>query len=112
MGRELHERFALPFYLEQDLHAVLQELAAAGLGLDEAIEAVLLRDECRFWGQVTLPGCSLEIRRALEFWPLLGDAASPEQGGSIAPGGRQHGARRTAPATCRRRCPGLATTGS
>jgi hypothetical protein len=27
-GRELHERFALPFYLEQDLHAVLQELAA------------------------------------------------------------------------------------
>ena len=81
-GRELHERFALPFYLEQDLHAVLQELAAAGLGLDEAIEAVLLRDECRFWGQVTLPGCSLEIRRALEFWPLLGDAASPEQGGS------------------------------
>jgi uncharacterized protein (DUF2126 family) len=81
-GRELHERFALPFYLEQDLHAVLQELAAAGLGLDAAIEAVLLRDECRFWGQVTLPGCSLEVRRALEFWPLLGDAASPEQGGS------------------------------
>jgi hypothetical protein len=81
-GRELHERFALPFYLEQDLHAVLQELAAAGLGLDEAIEAVLLRDEFRLWGQVTLPGCSLEVRRALEFWPLLGDAASPEQGGS------------------------------
>ena len=81
-GRELHERFALPFYLEQDLHAVLQELAAAGLGLDEAIEAVLLRDEFRLWGQVTLPGCRLEVRRALEFWPLLGDAASPEQGGS------------------------------
>jgi uncharacterized protein (DUF2126 family) len=81
-GRELHERFALPFYLEQDLHAVLQELAAAGLGLGEAIEAVLLRDEFRLWGQVTLPGCRLEVRRALEFWPLLGDAASPEQGGS------------------------------
>jgi len=29
-----------------------------------------------------LPGCTLEVRRALEFWPLLGDAASPEQGGS------------------------------
>ncbi len=81
-GRELHERFALPFYLEQDLHAILQELAAAGLELGEAIETVLLRDEFRLWGQVELPGGTLEVRRALEFWPLLGDAASPEQGGS------------------------------
>ncbi|MGA7181325.1 MAG: transglutaminase family protein [Thiobacillaceae bacterium] len=81
-GRELHERFALPFYLEQDLDAVLKTLALAGLGLDEPIRAVLLRDEFRRWGQVALPGCTVEVRRALEFWPLLGDAASPEQGGS------------------------------
>ncbi len=81
-GRELHERFALPFYLEQDLRAILKSLASAGLGLDEAIEAVLVREEFRLWGQVDLPGCTLEVRRALEFWPLLGDAASPEQGGS------------------------------
>ena len=81
-GRELHERFALPFYLGQDLDAVLKSLAAADLGLDEAIQAVLLREEFRRWGQVALPGCSLEVRRALEFWPLLGDAASPEQSGS------------------------------
>ncbi|MFZ0107494.1 MAG: transglutaminase family protein [Thiobacillus sp.] len=81
-GRELHERFALPFYLEQDLDAVLKTLDSAGLGLGEAIRAVLHRDEFRQWGQLTLPGCTLEVRRALEFWPLLGDAASPEQGGS------------------------------
>jgi uncharacterized protein (DUF2126 family) len=81
-GRELHERFALPFYLEQDLAAVLAELDAAGLGLAGAIQSVLLGDEFRFWGQVSLPGCTLEVRRALEFWPLLGDAASPEQGGT------------------------------
>ncbi len=81
-GRELHQRFALPFYLEQDLAAVLAELDAAGLGLAGAIEAVLLGDEFRFWGQVALPGCTLEVRRALEFWPLIGDAASPEQGGT------------------------------
>jgi uncharacterized protein (DUF2126 family) len=31
---------------------------------------------------VALPGCTLEVRRAVEFWPLLGDAASPDQGGS------------------------------
>ena len=81
-GRELHERFALPFYLERDLDQVLQALAAAGVELGEAIQAVLLRDEFRCWGQVPLPGCTLEIRRALEFWPLLGDSASPEQGGT------------------------------
>jgi uncharacterized protein (DUF2126 family) len=81
-GRELHQRFALPFYLEQDLGAVLDSLASADVALGQAIEAVLLRDEFRRWGEVALPGCTLEVRRALEFWPLLGDAASPEQGGS------------------------------
>jgi uncharacterized protein (DUF2126 family) len=81
-GRELHDRFALPFYLEQDLRAVLAALDEAGLGLDEAIQTVLWCDEFRFIGQVPLPGCTLEIRRALEFWPLLGDSASPEQGGT------------------------------
>lgn len=80
-GRELHQRFALPFYLEQDLEAVLHALEGAGLGLDGPLRERLLRDEFRAWGQVELPGCTLEIRRALEFWPLLGDAASPEQGG-------------------------------
>ncbi len=81
-GRELHERFALPFYLEQDLAHVLAALDKAGLGLGKTLESVLMRDEFRHWGTVTLPGCILEVRRALEFWPLLGDAASPEQGGT------------------------------
>jgi uncharacterized protein (DUF2126 family) len=80
-GRDLHQRFALPFYLEQDLHAVLLDLDAAGLALDEAIQSVLRREAFRRLGQAALPGCTLELRRALEFWPLLGDAASPEQGG-------------------------------
>ena len=82
-GRELHQRFALPFYLERDLAAVLKVLDGAGLGLDESIRAVLLRESFRRWGQAVLPGCALEIRRGLEFWPLLGDASSPEQGGSF-----------------------------
>ena len=82
-GRELHQRFALPFYLEQDLDGVLKALDTAGLGLDPAIRTVLLRESFRRLGQAALPGCSLEVRRGLEFWPLLGDAASPEQGGSF-----------------------------
>lgn len=81
-GRELHERFALPYYLENDLNEVLHALDEAGLGLDAPLQAELRRDEFRRWGTVELPGCRLEVRRALEFWPLLGDAASPEQGGA------------------------------
>ncbi len=81
-GRALHQRFALPFYLEQDLRAVLDALEQAGFGLGEAIESVLRREEFRYWASVSLPGATLELRRGLEFWPLLGDAASPEQGGS------------------------------
>jgi uncharacterized protein (DUF2126 family) len=81
-GRELHERFALPSYLGQDLAEVLRDLRAAGVGLGERIEARLARDEFRHWADLSLPGCTLELRRALEFWPLLGDATAPEHAGT------------------------------
>lgn len=81
-GRDLHDRFALPFYLEQDLHAVLAQLTQAGLGLGTDIESELLHDEFRLYGQWPLADGVLEVRRALEFWPLLGDTASPEQLGA------------------------------
>jgi uncharacterized protein (DUF2126 family) len=81
-GRELHDRFALPFYLQADLDIVLAELDAAGLGLEAPIQAVLRHDAFRFLGQVDLPFGTLELWRGLEFWPLVGDAASPEQSGS------------------------------
>jgi len=81
-GSELHERFALPFYLERDLDEVLAQLAASGLAPGSALAAVLRRDRFRYWATVELPGAVLEVRRALEFWPLLGDAGSPEQHGT------------------------------
>jgi uncharacterized protein (DUF2126 family) len=81
-GRELHDRFALPFYLQADLDTVLAELDAAGLGLEAPIQAVLRHDAFRFLGKVDLPFGTLELWRGLEFWPLVGDAASPEQSGS------------------------------
>lgn len=81
-GRELHDRFALPFYLHADLDAVLADLDAAGLGLEAPIQAVLRQDTFRFLGQVDLPFGTLELWRGLAFWPLVGDAASPEQSGS------------------------------
>ena len=81
-GRELHDRFALPFYLQADLDTVLAELDAARLGLEAPIQAVLRQDTFRFLGKLDFPFGTLELWRGLEFWPLVGDAASPEQSGS------------------------------
>jgi uncharacterized protein (DUF2126 family) len=74
-GRVLHDCFALPFYLRQDLLVVLDALAHAGLGLGEAIRQHLLDDECRLLGELDLPGCRLRLSRAVECWPLVGDAS-------------------------------------
>jgi uncharacterized protein (DUF2126 family) len=80
-GSRLHDRFALPFYLRQDLHTVLSELTADGLGLGAAITERLDSDDWRHVGHAEFGGCRLAVEQAIEFWPLLGDAAA-QQGGS------------------------------
>lgn len=78
-GDDLHERFALPFYLEQDLEAILRDLAHAGLALDAPlVDEVKACDGFRHWTSVPHAGCILKVRRALEFWPLAGDVGSRE----------------------------------
>ncbi|MCB1777378.1 MAG: transglutaminase family protein [Candidatus Competibacteraceae bacterium] len=81
-GRELHDRFALPFYLRTDLWEVLDELARAGLGLGQPLIAELLDEQHYLIGEAVFGDCQLTVRRALEFWPLLGDALSQEHGHS------------------------------
>lgn len=81
-GPLLHDRYALPFYLRRDLREVLADLDGAGLGLGAPIREVLLNEDHRLLGQATLGACRVELRRALEPWPLVGDAASQEQGTS------------------------------
>ena len=81
-GAALHDRFALPLHLENDLSDVLATLQASGFGLGPVTSGLLQADEFRHQADISLPGAVLEVRRALEFWPLLGDASSPEQGGS------------------------------
>ncbi|MBL8485009.1 MAG: transglutaminase family protein [Rhodocyclaceae bacterium] len=81
-GAELHDRYALPFFLQRDLQTVFDDLAAAGVGLDAALRELLVDDEFRVFGRVACGGVELTIRRALEFWPLVGDAASQESGTS------------------------------
>jgi uncharacterized protein (DUF2126 family) len=74
---ELHDLWALPLALAQDLRHVLGDLDEHGVGLTNTLRAELeaWRDPgitCR------LGGATLSITRAVEFWPLVGDVASQE----------------------------------
>jgi uncharacterized protein (DUF2126 family) len=77
-GAALHDRFALPFYLEQDLGAIFGDLAAAGWGLAPAVQDELTMPDLRFWSRVAFGDFSLTIRDGLNFWPLFGDATRQE----------------------------------
>lgn len=81
-GDALHDRYALPFFLRQDLRVVLEDLAGSGLGLGECIEAELLDEPTRSVWSTAFGGCLLTLEPAVEFWPLVGDVASQEAGGS------------------------------
>jgi uncharacterized protein (DUF2126 family) len=75
---ELHDRFALPAALDRDLRLVLGDLDDHGLGIPAQ-----LRGELDAWRPpgiaCRLGDATLAIRPALEFWPLVGDAASQER---------------------------------
>jgi uncharacterized protein (DUF2126 family) len=78
-GDELHDRYALPYYLERDLEEVLDDLNAAGLGLGTPLAELLRRNGLRLIARVRHRDCELTIRRAVEFWPLIGDVGRQDQ---------------------------------
>lgn len=80
-GAMLHDRFALPFYLEADLREIFADLQAAGLTLSPVVCAELESDQGDLWSSIDCGRFTLTVRRAREFWPLLGDA-SVQQGTS------------------------------
>jgi uncharacterized protein (DUF2126 family) len=79
---ELHDRFALPFFLQQDLNAVITDLEKTGYGLEPCIQSELTTHSDRFSWSTSFEGCRVDIDHAVEFWPLVGDVASQESGGS------------------------------
>ncbi len=82
-GSRLHDRFALPFYLRQDLGNVFSDLQAAGLGLGRPVTERLYADDWRHVGHVEYATCRFDVDQAIEFWPLLGDAAEQEGGSRL-----------------------------
>ncbi len=72
-GTELHDRFMLPHFVEQDFEDLLSELGHEGYTLDKSWFAA--HQEFRFplLGTVTYRGIELELRQAIEPWHVLGE---------------------------------------
>jgi uncharacterized protein (DUF2126 family) len=77
-GPELHDRASLPHWMEQDLREVLEDLEEHGFGLGKGLRAELA-PEAPEVACVELAGATMRVRRAPEFWPLVGDVASQEE---------------------------------
>ena len=72
-GTELHDRYLLPHFVEQDFADVLQELGSFGYRLRS--EWFAPHFEFRFpkAGDFAVKGIDLELRQALEPWHVLGE---------------------------------------
>ncbi|MET0534257.1 MAG: transglutaminase family protein [Steroidobacter sp.] len=80
-GTELHDRFLLPYFIEQDLRDVLTELAADGYALQPEWFAPHLEFRFPKYGDFATRGVDMELRQALEPWHVMGEEGAP--GGTV-----------------------------
>lgn len=76
-GTELHDRFLLPHFVEQDLSDLLHELDDAGYPFDRAWFDAHIEFRFPLLGSVTHRGVQLELRQAIEPWHVLGEESGP-----------------------------------
>ena len=75
-GTVLHDRFMLPHYLAADMREVVAELNAAGYAFEFDWLAPFFEFRFPLCGAVSCGAVALELRHALEPWPVLGEAAT------------------------------------
>ncbi len=80
-GTELHDRFMLPYFVEQDFRDVLSEQRGAGYALEPAWFAPHLEFRFPKYGDYSIMGIALELRQALEPWHVMGEENAP--GGAV-----------------------------
>ena len=80
-GTQLHDRFLLPYFVEQDLRDVLQELAECGYPLKPEWFTPHLEFRFPKYGDFASQGVDVELRQALEPWHVMGEEGAP--GGAV-----------------------------
>lgn len=75
-GTELHDRFSLPHFIQNDLQDVLYELRHSGFPLQEAWFAPHFEFRFPLLGQIVQRNLKLELRQAIEPWHVLGEEGS------------------------------------
>lgn len=79
-GTRLHDRFLLPYFLEQDFGYVMNDLKRAGYLIDPAWFAPQWEFRFPACGEVSYDGVDIELRNAIEPWYTLGE--EPGAGGT------------------------------
>ncbi len=75
-GGALHDRYMLPHYLAADMRDVVSELNAAGCTFELEWLAPFFEFRFPHCGAVACGPVALELRHALEPWPVLGEAVA------------------------------------
>ncbi len=75
-GTELHDRFMLPGFIQQDMHDVLQDMRMAGFAFDNAWFAPHIEFRFPLIGHINTMGMQLTLRNALEPWHVMGEEGS------------------------------------
>lgn len=76
----LHDRFMLPYFLEQDLVEIVDDLRANGFPFEASWFAAQLEFRCPQIGEIQSGDVRVEIRQAIEPWYVLGE--EPAGGGT------------------------------
>jgi uncharacterized protein (DUF2126 family) len=76
-GTELHDRFLMPYFVEQDLADVMADMQSEGYALRTEWFAPHLEFKFPKYGDFATRGMHLELRQALEPWHVMGEEAAP-----------------------------------
>ncbi len=72
-GTQLHDRFMLPHFVEQDCHEVIADLQQAGFALHSEWLAPFVEFRFPHCGRTVQQDIELELRTAIEPWHVLGE---------------------------------------
>jgi uncharacterized protein (DUF2126 family)/transglutaminase-like putative cysteine protease len=78
---EIHDRFMLPHFVQEDFDDVLTELNASGYPMRTEWFAPHFEFRFPLYGSIAQRGIELELRQAIEPWHVLGE--EPSAGGTV-----------------------------